>query len=44
MGAGKSIPGELQVCVLVVAVVSERVIEWRREEGESGGCPEEKRV
>ena len=34
MGAGKSIPGELQVWVLVV-VVSRSVIEWRREEGES---------
>lgn len=30
--------------MLVVAVVSGRVIEWRREEGKSGGCPEEKRV
>lgn len=50
MGAGTSIPGQLQVWVLVVAVVSESVVEWRRGEGESegrkvfegSGCPEEK--
>lgn len=31
------IPGQLWVWVVVVAVVCGRVIEWRREEGESEG-------